>query len=380
MNSVYQNYFLDTLRFLVSAQSVSGNEKDAVSRISDVLIRMGYQADIRPIGKNGANLTCLIPGCHDHVIMIGGHIDTVDIMEGWRYDPLTINIEGKRAYGLGAGDMKGGIAALLTVLKILNDAHKKPYANVLFTVFSDEERFSAGAEEFAGQSHKNIVYCVMAEPHYHEFVIGATGKVLLKLTINGVSGHAAKPETGVSAIENAVSFLYYINKKYSDCYKKGECGSQCALHIWNDYPQYNLNIPAQCSILLNKQLLPQEKESDFITDLKVIFAQTCPKCNLVIEEQKPHYPSYITNRENPYLRRLVQIASGIQGSTVNLCINNSVSDGNIMETKLGIPTVLFGPQGIDIHKPNEYLLLDTVPGYIDAMIRFLTNEDESCSD
>ena len=46
-----------------------------------------------------------------------GHSDTVDTTDGWLTNPFTLTQKDDLLYGLGACDMKGGIAAFLQALK-----------------------------------------------------------------------------------------------------------------------------------------------------------------------------------------------------------------------------------------------------------------------
>ncbi len=374
MNNEYRQYYMDTLSDLVGISSVSMHELAAAEYIRSRLEAIGCHAELDRLDEHSANVTARMRGRGGAPILVGGHIDTVGVADGWTREPLKLTCEGDLAYGLGAGDMKGGIAALLTVLKLFSDTGEAPAGDVIFMGVADEERFSLGAEAFAAKG-TDAEYCVLAEPHYDEFVIGATGKTLLGLTVRGECGHAAKPETGVNAIENMTAFLFALDKKYRALYDGGGCGSHCVLHIWNEYPEYSLNIPDVCRALLNKQLLPDESEDAFIADVRGLFAEACPKCTLDMELRPPHYPSYVTDVNNAHFKRLERLAAATQGRPVRRRVNSAVSDANIIESRLGIPAVLFGPQGVNIHKANEHLVLSTAWGYMDTMYAFLSGSD-----
>ena len=56
-------------------------------------------------------------------LLLSGHIDTVPRGSAyWNYDPFGATIKGNRLYGLGANDMKGGIAAMLVAVESLREA------------------------------------------------------------------------------------------------------------------------------------------------------------------------------------------------------------------------------------------------------------------
>jgi len=373
MTKEVQAYFLDTLQKLVEIESVSCHEKRAAEFVAQKLEKMGYTPQLHLVGEDGANVTARIPGRGEApALLVGGHIDTVAIQKGWEREPLRLTREDNRLYGLGASDMKGGIAALLAVLYCLTQNGERPAGDVLFFALADEEGMSSGAELFAGQGVQ-AEYCVLAEPHYWEMVVGATGKILLELTIRGKSGHAARPEEGVSAIEEMTTLLYHLDREWRAAYLQGTIGSHCVLRVWSDYEGYSLNIPECCRALVNKQMCPDEREEDVIRSIQERFAQCGLRGSLEIQRCRPHYLPYQADQNDPHLIRLTELAQKKTGKRPPWVINQSVSDGNIIQPRLGIQTVLFGPQGIGFHKPDEYLLLDTALEYIEIMYQFLTD-------
>lgn len=364
-------FFLRTLEELVATSSVSQHERAAAEKVARILSELGYQPQLQDVGEESANVVAHIPGGDGPTVLLGGHIDTVSVCEGWQHDPARLTIENGRAYGLGACDMKGGIAALLTLLRRFSLQGRWPAGDILFAALADEERLSLGAETF-GAGRPKADFCILAEPHYDEFVVGAAGKILLELTVHGSCGHAAKPETGVNAIECMSRFLTAADQKYRALYREGTAASHCVLHIWNDYPSYRLNIPETCHALLNKQLFPTEDAGSFQEDLSRLFTELCPEAKLSIVRRQPYYPAYRTDTDSPLLLRLQNLAEEVMGRPISLTVNQSVSDGNIIEPVLGIPTVVFGPKGIGCHKPDEYLELDTVLPYVNILDAFLS--------
>lgn len=49
-----------------------------------------------------------------------GHTDTVEYIEGWNTNPFELAEKGGKLFGLGACDMKGGIAAILDAVSSIN--------------------------------------------------------------------------------------------------------------------------------------------------------------------------------------------------------------------------------------------------------------------
>ncbi|MFR8854701.1 MAG: hypothetical protein ACLVHQ_07345, partial [Oscillospiraceae bacterium] len=61
----------------------------------------------------------------------------------------------------------------------------------------------------------------------------------------------------------------------------------------------------------------------------------------------------------------------VGGFSPELRINQSVSDGNILYHQLGIPVVLFGPQGVNFHKAGEYVVKETIGRYMRILEKYI---------
>lgn len=179
----------------------------------------------------------------------------------------------------------------------------------------------------------------MGEPHFDNIVIGATGKALLSLHIQGKDGHASTPEKGINAIDCMARFLTAVQEKYMPLYANGVCASYCCLEIESDYAGYSLTIPSKCSALMNKQLFPTESIDSFIDDLQRIYAERVCVGNLTICREIPSYPAYQLSPEQSDVQRLTSLLRKQFGHAPELRINQSVSDGNILYNELRIPEI-----------------------------------------
>ena len=85
---------------------------------------------------------------------------------------------------------------------------------------------------------------------------------------------------------------------------------------------------------------------------------------LSIHREIPSYPSYQLPPDQKELTALCTLLREQFHRTPELRINQSVSDGNIFYHSLGIPTVLFGPQGVNFHTAQEYVSLQSLEQYL----------------
>jgi acetylornithine deacetylase len=119
----------------------------------------------------------------DPRFVINVHIDTVPADPAWSRDPLQLSIEGERAIGLGACDIKGAAACLLAVV----NETRGPVA-LLFS--SDEEAGSSRCVRHFLENHR-FPAALIAEPTRCAAVLEHRGIGTATASFSGVGGHAS---------------------------------------------------------------------------------------------------------------------------------------------------------------------------------------------
>ena len=114
----------ELLRQLVSIPSPYFHEDEVMDFVLGWLQAAGLPAQLhtfyegRETHFHGRNVHgCLDSGKPGPVIYLNGHLDTVQLCEGWTRPPYEGVVEDGRMYGVGALDMKGGDAAILLALQ-----------------------------------------------------------------------------------------------------------------------------------------------------------------------------------------------------------------------------------------------------------------------
>lgn len=371
---------LDLLRQMVAIPSESLNEKELAVFISRYLKEeLEMETWLQPVGENSVNVIGLWKNPKaTRRLILGGHLDTVSPADGWETNPYELCQREGELHGLGAADMKGGLACQLLVLKQLKKCRDSLDAEIQFVGLADEERHSIGAHAYVEWARTNQetrpAFFIMGEPHFDNIVIGATGKVLLSFCMTGKEGHAAVPESGVNAIECMARLLAAIQEKYGPSYQEGKSGSVCCLKIESEYPGYSMTIPAQCSCLINKQLLAGENIEEFIADVQKIFHEKIGTGSLKIAKEIPSYPAYQLPGDQPEVERLRRFLKEQFQHQPEFKINQSVSDGNIFYNMLGIPTVLFGPDGVGFHTEKECVNRTSLERYMQELMGYILVE------
>jgi len=139
------------------------------------------------------------------LVVLAGHYDTVPAQGN-----LPGEIRGGAVHGLGASDMKGGLAVALELVRDLIAREPGPY-DVGLVLFGREE---LPADQnplpalFGGSSAiSDTALAIVLEPTDGRIQAGCLGNVVARLVFHGRSGHSARPWLADSAIERAVGGL-----------------------------------------------------------------------------------------------------------------------------------------------------------------------------
>jgi succinyl-diaminopimelate desuccinylase len=138
-------------------------------------------------------------------LVFAGHLDTV---------PANGNFPGRRAegvvHGLGASDMKGGVAVMMELAWAVSRAGAATGLGAGFLFFPREEiavEHSPLPSFFETGALDDTALVVVLEPTDNEIQLGCVGNITARVRFEGRSAHTARPWLGVNAIDLAVSGL-----------------------------------------------------------------------------------------------------------------------------------------------------------------------------
>jgi succinyl-diaminopimelate desuccinylase len=139
------------------------------------------------------------------LVVLAGHYDTVPAqgnVPGWIADGAV--------HGLGASDMKGGVAVALELVRAHADDAPGPY-DVGLLLFGREElpaeHNPLPALFESSNAAREVALAILLEPTDGRLQLGCLGNVVANLVFHGTSGHAARPWLADNAIEHAVEGL-----------------------------------------------------------------------------------------------------------------------------------------------------------------------------
>lgn len=185
---------IDTLAMVIDVPSVTGDEK----ALCDLLEARYAELPARRIGNS---LVVGEPGDGPFHALYG-HIDTVPVQG----DPVA-RIEADRVVGLGASDMKAGVAVMMELADEPDVAH----GDTVYVFYAAEE--GPAAENELGPVLDACPWLVDAtlsivlEPTDGNLEIGCNGVINAEVVFRGASAHSARPWLGENAVTKAGEWL-----------------------------------------------------------------------------------------------------------------------------------------------------------------------------
>ena len=192
------------LERLVNIDTGTGQEKglnQLIEILTMELSRVGANIDLvssAPIV--GTNVVATLRGSGKGKVLLIAHMDTV--FKAGTATERPFRIEGRRAYGPGVCDDKGGIVIGLYALKILHDMDFTNFETITLMLNSNEEVGSTGSRnliESLARKH-DVAFNLEAGRVGDRLVIWRKGSAMIEVTVRGKASHAGNaPKLGRNA-------------------------------------------------------------------------------------------------------------------------------------------------------------------------------------
>jgi succinyl-diaminopimelate desuccinylase len=192
---------LESTAELVDVPSVSHHE-GALADLVETGLRHCSWLHVDRLGDNVVARTSLDRAQR---LVLAGHLDTVPPVDNAR-----AKVDGDTLWGVGASDMKGGLAVMLD----LAQASAEPSVDLTWCFYAREEvgRAESGLLELWRQRPDLLAgdAAILGEPTDGLVEAGCQGTMRLAVTLRGVRAHTARPFTGRNAIHRLAAVLQRV--------------------------------------------------------------------------------------------------------------------------------------------------------------------------
>ena len=387
------------LQALLRVPSVSGDERAVQERVAELATGLGLHAATTVDVMDELRADPAFPGVEvprDEAVVVtatlagsdpdagrlclNGHVDVVPVgTVPWQDDPWAGSRRGDRIVGRGAVDMKGGlVAALHAVGAVARTLGAAPAEVVVQCVPGEED---GGSGTFAAL-RRDAAFdgCVIPEPTELRLVCAQAGALTFTGRIRGRAAHAATRRDGISAIDRYLP----VHRALAE--------HEAALNAAVDHPLMRaLGLPYP--ILVGR--LRAGEWSSTVPDLLEFEGRVGVRVGESIEEARAALETVVARADDgqgpppeiawsggqfgsgevdpahPFVE-LVGTCAAAEVGAAPPAVGVPYGADMRQYTARGIPTVMFGPRGLDkAHAVDEDVSLADLVTVARALVRLL---------
>jgi acetylornithine deacetylase len=340
------------------------------------------------------NVTSLLPGLGGgRSLLLTGHVDTVALGENvWTYPPFGAEIHDGKLYGLGSIDMKGPLGATLVLYRAIAEKGLKLKGGLRFESVVDEEEGGVNAT-IAGRLHDGMVDgAVITECTYLNVYPAARGALIVDFIFHSTKGTwlevGRSTETKADAVLQMGLFLSHIPELTALRLKHP------VPPLYTSYPDpvpvqvtkvyaggwgsmVPIAVPPEGRIELIMQTLPGEKREDVYREM-IDWLDTVMARHPEAFEIRPEIryrlrwmvPTAIAP-DHPIVLTMVDSARQVLGKELPVLGAPYACDMFALQQIFNIPGIVFGPTGANAHAADEYVEVDSLFAFWEALLVFI---------
>ena len=362
---------------LISLPSPFPDETPLQSFIASYFLEKGYEIIAQQVEGHRANIM-VEKGKGEKTILLYSHMDTVSPAAGWKDNPFRPRTAGDKIYGLGAYDMKGGMA--VNMLTFLRCRPKNMRVRLLFCV--DEENISRGGHTFAGSPLMEDTSCVLSpEPGFdygtRGIVVGRIGRAVITIRLRRPPAHFYYYTPRDDVVAFASRIVLELQKRYRD---NGNGKKEFVFVREMKVHSEGMSTPGELYLELDTSILPPETPDAMLSRIKKIAGEIIGKsteidCRIDFKDRPtPFLGGYEMNPNNPYLKVMKKTILSVTGRRAHPYFRASVADENIFGA-LGKPVLGVGPAGGNAHSGQEWVSLSSLVSLAGIYEQFLESVD-----
>jgi succinyl-diaminopimelate desuccinylase len=366
------------------------SEEPAAELVAAQMRAFGWEPRLETVAPGRPNVMATIEGDRPgRTLLFEGHTDVVT--EGdpsaWSVDPFGAEVRDGRIWGRGAADMKAGVAAMLFAA----DAAARRFAaagafpgRIVLAALVDEEGMMEGAKHFVAAGHcDGIDGAICCEPEAGEICHVAKGALRLRIDLRGVMAHGAMPFRGrnpnraAGAVIGALADLEAaLQAELGEHEHLGRPWITPTVLRAGDPVQMNV-MPGTAAMWVDVRTVPALDHRELLATIGDRLRGVCDPLGVapsveVIDDR----PAVEIDERDPLVRAVWDAHAAVASTPPRLGGVPGATDGTVLTSRGGIPSVVYGPGGKWIaHQADEHVeiadLVEHANVYTAAAERFL---------
>ncbi len=315
-------------------------------------------------------------------IHFNGHLDVVEVGQGWRHDPFAGAIENGRIYGRGTCDMKGGLAAAVVAVEALIDSGLPLVGAIEVSGTVDEETGGFGGVAHLAKlglfSKPRVDHVIIPEPlNVDRVCIGHRGVWWAEIETQGRIAHGSMPFLGDCAIRHMSAFVAALEAEVFPRL----AGRRTAMPVVPDAARastLNLNaiaagtapdgtglpaacVPDRCRLTLDRRYLIEEHIDEVRAEITAVLDRLAgerPGFAFAVRELM-HVAPIMTEPTSPVPQAVARAIEAVIGRPAAFVASPGTYDQKHI-ARIGHlhDCIAYGPGILDLaHQPDEFVVI-----------------------
>jgi acetylornithine deacetylase/succinyl-diaminopimelate desuccinylase-like protein len=376
---------------LVDIPSATGSEIGVAHYLVERMRKSGMDTDLPLVDAGRPNAVGHLRGRGDGLnLLFTGHMDTSysgdeEHLAGDGFKPKAIFRDGW-VWGLGANNMKSGLASALIAIEAIVKAGIKLDGDISFGAVVGEIEKTA-IEEFQGIEYsgygigtRHLVthgitadFAVLAEPTGMRIAAANMGVIWLRITVGGTVAHSAMANR--PNVVNAIAVMHELQSDIARWARDYE-----ATHVYmGEHPNVTIAAirggapwrlsrnPHECSLYLDVRTVPGQSVDSVKRDLRRVlrrFAERTDKPEPALHVYVSDPPTML-DESIPIIQAMGAAQKTVTGERPVSIIRRPGAD-TVHLSAYGVPCIAFGPggrmhpdtRGASMHAFGEHVLVD----------------------
>ncbi|SCY91157.1 M20 family metallopeptidase [Alkaliphilus peptidifermentans] len=384
-----KNIEMDSIRAVISQDEVVSIIKDMVKipsypgivnqetkvaeYIHSLFLKEGIDSELHHVVDGRCNIVAKLKGNGGgKSLLLTGHIDTVPPYD-MEEDPFEIKIIDGKMIGRGVVDMKGPLACMISAIIAIKRANLQLKGDIIFAGVIDEEEKSEGTINFIERNMK-VDGAIVGEPTSLNVCVAHRGLEWLEFYFKGKTVHGGKQKDGINAIVRASRFIQkceekLITKIEAETHPIIGCSSMNYGAIKGGTQPST--VAGECTLQIDRRWVPGKKYNDIMDEYQEIIEELKSEdplfnCSFKVMDVSAMRKGYIhealeTDTNHPLVKIARNATMDIYKKESEITFFTAWTDGGLLSSYAGIPTVIFAPGDLETaHSAIEYLNIHEV--------------------
>lgn len=366
VSAVQEAELVEYCREMVRIKSVNppGDEMAMAEYVANVLKSIGLEVKLLKHSSSRASVLAILRGSGQvPALLYSAHLDTVPLgAEQWIHEPFAAETLDGKIWGRGSADMKGGLAALLVMAKIMANSGLSIKGDLIFAITAGEEIDSLGAKSVASYPGLGPVQAIIVpEPSYNDIYIAEKGALWLEISTYGKTAHGSMPALGKNAVMMMVELIKGLEKISIPFESHAMLGGfSMSINTISGGIKTNV-VPDRCVVSIDMRTVPGQDHHDIMARFQGLIkdlGKHDPDFKAAIDISNDR-PPIETSPEEPVVKMMVDIVADITGELPIPKGVNYYTDAATLTPAFKAPMIICGPGHPGLaHQPNEYVEIE----------------------